>query len=264
MPVPHQWHVFASRAELAQSLAKTIADKLSAGITRRGTGFVAVSGGSTPALLFAELSKAAIEWKNVIVTLIDERLVPPTSPRSNARLVADKLLQGPAAAANFVPLYHGTDDPEAAATLARSALGKLPWPLDVAVLGMGSDGHTASFFPDAPNLADLLAADADKAGAAGRGGECRRAQADADARQDRRGRFAGAPHRGRRRSGRCSSERSAARNCRSVQRSRLRRGRWRSSGPNRPVFEGRSQALVCACGWKSLPLFPLRAGKDDR
>jgi 6-phosphogluconolactonase len=162
MPVPHQWHAFASRAELAQSLAKTIADKLSAGITRRGTGFIAVSGGSTPALLFPELSKATIDWKKVTITLIDERLVPPTSPRSNARLVADKLLQGPAAAANFVPLYHGTDDPEAAATLARSALGPLPWPLDVAVLGMGGDGHTASFFPDAPNLAELLAADAEK------------------------------------------------------------------------------------------------------
>ena len=123
---------------------------------------IARSGGSTPALLFAELSEAAIDWGRVTVTLIDERLVPPTSPRSNARLVADKLLQGPAAAARFVPLYHGTDDGDEAALRARTALGKLPWPLDVAVLGMGGDGHTASFFPDAVDVAELLAADADK------------------------------------------------------------------------------------------------------
>ena len=155
-------HAFPSRAELAKTLAATIAAKLSDAIARRGVGFIAVSGGSTPALLFAELSRAAIDWKTVIVTLIDERLVPPTSPRSNARLVADKLLQGPAAAANFVPLYHGADDGDEAAARARAELAMLPWPLDVAVLGMGPDGHTASFFPDAPDVAQLLAADAAK------------------------------------------------------------------------------------------------------
>ena len=162
MPVAYEMHVFPSRPELAQGLAKTIAGKLADAIAKRGAGFIAVSGGSTPALLFAELSKAAIDWKKVIVTLIDERLVPATSPRSNAKLVADRLLQGPAAAAKFVPLYQGTDDGAEAATLARDALGKLPWPLDVAVLGMGGDGHTASFFPDAPDLKELLAADAGK------------------------------------------------------------------------------------------------------
>ena len=162
MALAYEMHVFPSRAELAGTLAATIAGKLSDAMAARGHGFVAVSGGSTPALLFAELSEAAIDWGRVTVTLIDERLVPPTSPRSNARLVADKLLQGPAAAARFVPLYHGADDGDEAAMLARTALGKLPWPLDVAVLGMGGDGHTASFFPDAADVAELLAADADK------------------------------------------------------------------------------------------------------
>jgi len=160
MALAYEWHVFASRAELAKTLAMTIAGKLSDAIAKRGTGFIAVSGGSTPALLFAELSKAAIDWRQVIVTLIDERLVPADQPRSNAKLVADKLLQGPASAARFVPLYYGTDDGDQAAKRARAELGKLPWPLDVAILGMGPDGHTASFFPDAPNVAELLAEDA--------------------------------------------------------------------------------------------------------
>jgi len=162
MALAYKLHVFPSRAELAATLAGTIAGKLSQAIATRGVGFIAVSGGSTPALLFAELSKAAIDWTKVTVTLIDERLVPPDQPRSNAKLVADKLLQGRASAATFMPLYHGTDDGDEAAKLARAALGKLPWPLDVAILGMGPDGHTASFFPDAPNVADLLAADASR------------------------------------------------------------------------------------------------------
>ena len=161
MALSCEMHVLPSRAELATTLAATIAGRLSDAIAKRGTGFIAVSGGSTPALLFAELSKERIDWTKVIVTLIDERLVPPDQPRSNARLVADKLLQGPASAATFIPLYHGTDDGEEAARRARAELAGLPWPLDVAILGMGPDGHTASFFPDASNVAELLAADAD-------------------------------------------------------------------------------------------------------
>ena len=115
MPIAYELACLSKPAGARRGTGGDVADKLSDAIAKRGTGFIAVSGGSTPALLFAELSKAAIDWKKVIVTLIDERLVPPTSPRSNARLVADKLLQGPAAAARFVPLYHGTDDGEEAA-----------------------------------------------------------------------------------------------------------------------------------------------------
>jgi len=159
MSIAYELHDFPSRAALAHELAATVAGKLADAVAQRGVAFIAVSGGSTPALLFAELSRASIDWKKVVVTLIDERLVPPHEPRSNARLVAEKLLQGPASAATFVPLYHGTDDGEEAAMRARIELAGQPWPLDVAILGMGADGHTASFFPDAPNLPALLAAD---------------------------------------------------------------------------------------------------------
>ena len=155
MPVTAERHVFASRAELARSLAETVAGVLTRAIATRGTALLAVSGGSTPGRFFGELSKAPIDWANVIVTLIDERLAPPTSERANARLAAEKLLQGPAAAARFVPLYHDARTVEDAVVLAGKELETLPWPLDAAILGMGADGHTASFFPDAQNLATL-------------------------------------------------------------------------------------------------------------
>lgn len=155
MPLTPNQHVFASRDGLAITLAGTIADALSLAVSERGVGFLAVSGGNTPARLFAELSQADIAWEKIVVTLVDERMVPASSPRSNARLAMEKLLQGPARAAHFVPLYHEADSVEAAAALAGDTLRDLPWPLDVVVLGMGADGHTASFFPDAANLAAL-------------------------------------------------------------------------------------------------------------
>ncbi|RUW10620.1 6-phosphogluconolactonase, partial [Mesorhizobium sp. M1A.F.Ca.IN.020.06.1.1] len=130
--------------------------RLTKAITDRGTALLAVSGGTTPAKFFAALSLIPIAWDKVTVTLVDERFVPTSSPRSNAGLVAANLLQNKAAAARFVPLYHEAATIEDAAASDSEALQSLPWPLDVVVLGMGADGHTASFFPDAGNLAELI------------------------------------------------------------------------------------------------------------
>jgi 6-phosphogluconolactonase len=153
---PAQWHEFAGRDELATTLAEDVAASLSRAIAHRGVGFLAVSGGTTPAQMFGVLSTEQIDWQKVVVTLIDERNVPESSSRSNAALARRTLLQNRAAAARFVPLYQGMDAIEAAAAEASKVLADLPWPLDAAILGMGPDGHTASFFPDATDLAALL------------------------------------------------------------------------------------------------------------
>lgn len=150
------WNGFADRQDLATALACEIAGRLTGAIAERGTALLAVSGGTTPARLFAALSTTPITWDKVIVTLVDERFVPPSSPRSNAGLVTANLLQNKAAAARFVPLYHEAASIEDAAAADSEALRALPWPLDVVILGMGGDGHTASFFPDAGNLEELL------------------------------------------------------------------------------------------------------------
>ncbi len=153
-------HDFAGRLDLAKALAQAVGDDLVAGLAARGTASLAVSGGSTPARFFAALGKRRdIDWENVVVTLVDERWVPETAERSNAALVNETMLQGPAAVARFIPLYSGGDEPDAEA-LARTAaqLAAVPRPFDAVVLGMGNDGHTASFFPGGDNLAAALGA----------------------------------------------------------------------------------------------------------
>ncbi|OLP58367.1 6-phosphogluconolactonase [Xaviernesmea oryzae] len=153
------FNAFASGAELAEALAERVAAALSAGITARGGASLAVSGGSTPKAFFATLSKHDIDWPKVTVTLVDERFVSPDSDRSNHRLVAENLLQNNAAAAHFVPLYHPAEDVEIAAAEASIETAAIGQPFDVAILGMGGDGHTASFFPGGSRLSEALSPD---------------------------------------------------------------------------------------------------------
>lgn len=148
-------HQFADGDALATELAKTVAAKLRGGIDARGDAVLAVSGGSTPGKFFESLSTQHLDWTKVVVTLVDERFVPPSSERSNERLVREKLLRNEARLARFVGLYSDAATVEDAARQADAGVALLGSTFDVVILGMGGDGHTASFFPDAPNLDEL-------------------------------------------------------------------------------------------------------------
>jgi len=149
-------HSFDTGAALAEGLADVVSAALSEAIAQRGQASIAVSGGSTPKAFFKALSQRPVDWENVVVTLVDERFVPPESERSNERLVKENLLVDAAAAARFEPLYYPTTTAELAAAAAAKQTAGIGTPFDVVILGMGGDGHTASFFPGGSRLSEAL------------------------------------------------------------------------------------------------------------
>ncbi|WP_028631467.1 6-phosphogluconolactonase [Pseudomonas parafulva] len=152
LPASATAHALADARTLAATLAEDVAARLRAAIAANGHACVVLSGGRSPVAFLEQLAGQPLDWNNVTVSLADERWVPVEHADSNAGLLARHLFKGAAAKARFLGLYQQAPNLEAAAELADQALGELP-PIDVLVLGMGDDGHTASLFPGSPNLA---------------------------------------------------------------------------------------------------------------
>lgn len=146
---------YTTREILMQSLADTVAEQLRLAIETNGKATLAVPGGTTPGPFLTLLSNADLNWSKISVMLTDERFVPETSDRSNTRLLRETLFQNGAAAANMVPFYKPANTPEDVLSDLVGAI-KNALPLDVCVLGMGGDMHTASLFPEADRLAEGL------------------------------------------------------------------------------------------------------------
>lgn len=154
--MPFEWREFSDRNALATALASAVADDLHTAVGEHRNATLAVSGGSSPVALFTALAATPLPWRNINVLPADERWVPEDHPDSNAGLIHRHLLQGEAAIAEFTGLHARGDTPADGLKLVKQHLDSLRWPLDVIVLGMGLDGHTASLFPDAPELPHLL------------------------------------------------------------------------------------------------------------
>ena len=145
-----QRHEYSNLQALDVGLANWVAQGLKTQIVDNGRATLAVSGGSTPMGFLQKLSQAEIDWQSVDIILVDERWVDEHNERSNARMVKACLLQNQAAKARFHPMYNGVDRPEDAVAGLEILYRALP--IDVIVLGMGLDGHTASLFANSENF----------------------------------------------------------------------------------------------------------------
>jgi len=141
---------------LVKNLAKEVTDILKEAILEKNSATLLVSGGNTPKLFFQELSKMKLDWRCVTIGLVDERWINPSNSDSNANLVDTFLLQNEAKKAKFVPIYLENCDCFSSEEKCSQTYKEIFSHSDVLILGMGNDGHTASLFPQSPELKEGL------------------------------------------------------------------------------------------------------------
>lgn len=144
----------------AANLAAAIAAQLAEALNQRALASLVVSGGHTPYPMYQQLAQHRLDWSRVLVTLADERWVATDNADSNERHVRASLLRHEAAKATFIGLKNDARRAVDGTSAAWAALAAMPRPFDAVVLGMGEDGHVASLFPDVPELAAGLDAQA--------------------------------------------------------------------------------------------------------
>lgn len=146
---------FPSREDASMAVAERAAGALTSAIDARGSASIALSGGNTPVRAMSILSETKLDWTQVTIGLVDERFVPNDEDGSNEGLVRRTLMHGEAEHATFLPMWRGGESPKSAASLANTSY--LPHsPFDFILLGMGGDGHTASWFPETADLETAL------------------------------------------------------------------------------------------------------------
>ena len=149
-----KYYIFEDNNKLVTSFSSEIEKLLKNILLKKEEAWVVVCGGSTPIDLFVSLSNKTIDWGRVNITLTDERLVPINNEKSNEGMVADYLLQNKASKANLFGLNNivNIKQHKSSNTCFLDSIDEI----DLLILGMGSDGHTASFFSQDPNLPSIL------------------------------------------------------------------------------------------------------------
>jgi len=150
------FHEYESRNDAAIAAGKRIINALHRRLETDDTAAVVVTGGTTPAPVYSYMAHKQLDWHRVHVLLSDERWVPADHPDSNEKMLRDALARSRASYAQISHYFDAAESLDDRCVQLESEFADLPLPFTSALLGMGSDGHFASLFPDAANLQPSL------------------------------------------------------------------------------------------------------------
>jgi len=140
-----EWWEYDDAAEMADAVAGDIGFIIESAIDARGAAVIALAGGKTPVPIYEKLAATKLDWKRVTIIPTDERIVPLGDALSNVTMIGKTFIPKGARVMPIVP--KATEDYKAAGRSADALMQDLHWPLDLCLLGVGGDGHTASIFP---------------------------------------------------------------------------------------------------------------------
>jgi 6-phosphogluconolactonase len=162
MPTPFALEILPDRPALVERARQLLCDRIAACLNQQASCSIALSGGSTPKPLYAALAQTALPWERLKIVWGDERYVPADHPDSNQRMAREAWLNHvPIPEENILAIATDISDPAIAAEhyeqRLHTAIGTPdthPPIIDIVLLGMGDDGHTASLFPHTTALGE--------------------------------------------------------------------------------------------------------------
>ncbi len=148
--------LFDDRDTLFHTLSQHCQQHLQSALEQKGRASFMASGGSTPAPLYEALSLSNLDWAKIHIALVDERWLDKQHPASNEALLYRSLLIHHAQQAPFTGMKTPASQASTGQPETETLYRNIPQPFTITLLGMGSDGHTASLFPHAQGLSEAL------------------------------------------------------------------------------------------------------------